>query len=508
MHDERDDPLVSGLEALRVLSAQGTIKPLLVVCANDSGRMVTRVNDGVSTADDLFDALHRAGRIDRLDVLTVFSETLDDRAGRDLAETASELVRLSRRLAGAGASVWDHRVSVSSYDSLGTAAFSGTPETRIVVIAEDRRYPSAIARPIDASDIEEFGLHVAVEIASLCGLWETMDGAALELIRATASGTGSPLVVLARSFVRTARLSHPSPAEAMQRGESLPVPDGAMRTPVPEAVTAHAVGLLHPLDLRWQPHHSTPPDSVGGSNFWRGFGVRLLSDIRRFPSRLRNRGRSEVSAAFDEMAAAWRSETPWLFASDVGAGEADPTGGPVCGHVPRPVEVFVPDVWTDLVQGILGFADYSEHARRVRQDASGDERHVLVSKRYLASVPEGASEASDDPGLVFRWLGGEAAMQQCAGWESSSADGLATVDPAWQHSEPVTGMIDSVDDCEPASDDGPAGDLDSAGEVDSTEPSDKRPFGWDDGDLLQRLTAEFDQRRRRADRLYRSAISA
>lgn len=500
LHDERDDPIVSGLEALRVLSAQGTTKPLLVACATESGLRVTRVVDGVSTADDLFDALHRAGRIGRLDIVTVFSETLDEHAGSDLAEAASELVRLSRRLAGAGASVQDHRVSVSSYDSLGTAAFNGTPDTRVVVIAEDRRYSSATARPLDASDTEEFGLHTAVEIASLCGLWETVDGAALELIRATASGTGSPLVVLARSFVRTARLSHPSPAEAMQRGESLPVPDGAMRTPVPEAVTAHAVGLLHPQELRWQPHHSAPPESVGGSSFWRGFGARLLSDLRRFPSRLRNRGRSEMSAAFDEMAAGWRSETPWLFASDVAVGDADPAGGPVCGRAPRPVEVFVPDVWADLVQGILGIADYSDHARRVRQDASGDERHVAVSKRYLASVPEGATEASDDPRSVYRWLGGEEAMQQCAGWESSSAGGPAADAPGWQQPQPVTDSIDSVNDSEPAADDGPNGGLESTVEVDCTGSSDTRPLGWDDGDLLQRLTSEFDQHKRRADR--------
>ena len=202
VHDERDDPIVSGLEALRVLSAQSTIKPLLVARMTESRLRVTRVTDGVSTADDLFDALHRAGRIDRLDILTVFSETLDDRAGRDLAETASELVRLSRRLAGTGASVWDHRVSVSSYDSLGTAAFSGTPETRVVVIAEDRRFPSAIARPIDASDIEEFGLHAAVEIASLCGLWETADGAGSranprDVLRNRVSARGSGEVVRA-----------------------------------------------------------------------------------------------------------------------------------------------------------------------------------------------------------------------------------------------------------------------------------------------------------------------
>ena len=536
LHDERDGPIVRGLKALRVLSGQGSVKPLLVACATEPGLEVTRITDGVSTVDDLFDALHRTGRIDRLDIVTVFSETLDDRAGSDLAETASELVQLSRRLAGAEASVWDHRVSISSYDSLGSAAFSGTPDTRVVVIAEDRRYPSAMARPLDTSDSEAFGPHAAAEIASLCGLWETVDGAALELIRTTASGTGSPLVVLARSFVRTARLSCPSPAKSMQRGESLPVPDGALRTPVPEAVADHAVGLLHPPDLRWQPHHSAPPDSVGGPSFWRGFGGRLLSDLRLFPSRLRNRGRSEMSAAFDEMAAGWRSESPWLFASDVAAGEADSAGGPVCGRTPRPVEVFVPNVWEDLVQGVLGVADYSEHARRVRQDASGDERHLLVSKRYLASVPEGLPRAGDDPGLVCRWLGGEEVMQQRTGWESSSADAPEASDPAPQRPEPVTDSLDSVDEREPVANGGPAGGIESADEVEFTEdlgpsvrvdpamgaassqgggtdsndellqhravgePSDPRPFGWDDGDLLQRLTAEFDRHKRRADR--------
>ena len=102
LYDERDGPILRGLEALRVLSVQGTIKPLLVACATESGLTMTRLADGVSTADDLFDALHRVGRIDRLDIVTVFSETLDDHAGSDLAEVASELVRLSRRLAGAG----------------------------------------------------------------------------------------------------------------------------------------------------------------------------------------------------------------------------------------------------------------------------------------------------------------------------------------------------------------------------------------------------------------------
>lgn len=536
LHDERDDPIVSGLEAMRVLSAQGTIKPMLVACAAESGLKVTLVVDGVSTADDLFDALHRVGRIDRLDVVTVLSETLGDHAGSDLAEAASELVRLSRRLAGAGASVWDHRVSVSSYDSLGTAAFGGTPDTRVVIIAEDRRSPSAMARPLATADLEEFGLHAAVEIASLCGLWETVDGSALEMIRPMASGTGSPLVVLARSFVRTARLMHPSPAEAVQRGESLPVPDGAMRTPVPEAVTGQAVGLLHPQDLRWRPHHSAPPDSIGGRSFWRGFGARLLSDLRRFPSRLRSRGRSEMSAAFDEMAAGWRSETPWLFSSDAAAGEADSARGPVCGRDPRPVEVFVPDIWTDLVQSTLGVADYSEHARRVRQDASGDERHLLVAKRYLASVPEGTTAAGDDPGSVYRWLSGEEARQPRTRSASSSAGAPETSDPPTARPEPVTHSLDSVDEREPVANGGPATGIESAGEVESTEalgpsvhvdpamgaassqgrdtdsndeplqhrtvvePSDPRPFGWDDGDLLQRLTAEFDQHRRRADR--------
>ena len=499
LHDERDGPIVAGLEVLRVLSAQGSLRPLLLACLTESGLEVSRVADGTTSAEDLFDALHRIGRIDRLDIVTVFSETLDEAVGGDLAETAADLARRSRHLAAEDTYVLDHRVSVSSYDSMGTAAFGGTPDARLVVIAEDRRYPSAMARPLDASDLETFGPHTAVEIASICGLWETMDGSALELIRATASGTGSQLVILARSFVRTARLMVPSPAEAMRRGESLPVPAGALRSPVPEAVTERAAELLHPEALRYRPDNRAPPDTVQGSRFWSGFFVRLRSDIRRFPSRLRDRGRSEVAAALDELAAVWHSETALLFASDAASSETDVADGPVRDRVLRPVEVFVPDVWNDLVQDILGVADYSEHARRIRQDASGDERHLLVSKRCLVSTPEEHLEDGDDPWSVYCKLGGVGAMQSQAGRYSLSTLG------------PDADEGDSTQDFEPPASADPAGDAASlqgdhgiSSDVPRSrviaEPSEHTAVRSGDGDLLRRLTVEFEKHKRRAVR--------
>ena len=444
--DTHDDAITSGLASLRTLSAQSLVKPFLVACVSDEGIGVNRVADGVETGEDLFDTLHRSGRIDRLDIVSVFSDSLSESDGQRLSRNASRLVRDCRRLAGENATVWDHRLSVGAYDSLGSAGFGDAPDTRMIVIPEDRRHPYALAQPLDESGSEEFAVHVAVEVASLCGLWEATDGAALESVRSAASGTGVPLVVLVRSFVRVARLTLPSPAEAVQHGESLPVAAGAMRTPVPEAAIEAAGRLLHPQQLAWSSHGTASADASAEPGFWRGLISRLLSDLRRFPSRLRSRGRSEVSAALDEMADVLRAATPWLLEPAETADGAEPGEDPVCDRETRPVEVFIPHVWDDLVQGTLGIADYSVHARMIREAASGDERHVLVDKQSLASTPEESEDAGD--------------LQALCSW-------LTDGSPARQD-----------DDTE-----------ERAGQPEIGE-----------GDLLQRLTTEFTEHRNKAAR--------
>ncbi len=428
--DHRDSIIVSGLAQLIALSAQNVIKPFLMLKTTDNGAdvnpdanpLVTLVADGETWDEKFFDALVKSGKIDRIDIVTVFSHKLSEPDGERLVRAASDLVHNCLRLAPANAMVFDHRLSVSAYDSLGTTGFGGTPYSRLILIPEDRRRPLAMAKPIFDSEPQEFDLHVAVETASLCGLWEAADGSALESLKPAASGGGVPLVVLARSFVRLARLSLPSPEEVLQRDEMLPVAVGAMRSPVPETMTEKAAQLLHPSELKCRSHDSVLADTSEEPSLWNGIRRRILSDLRKLPSRLRRRGRSEVSAAAGEAAEVLLSMTPRLLDPAETFDGSDSIEDLIPEREFQPVEVLEPQVWDDLLQDILGVADYSEHARKIREGASGDGRHLLVSKQHLAPLPictgtanspepqavpdqlTEPSESEDGLGTLYRWL--------------------------------------------------------------------------------------------------------
>jgi len=525
--DHQDSIIVSGLAQLIALSAQQVIKPFLVLSATDdiidtndvigtntddvigTNPVITLIADGNKWDEKIFNALGKSGRIDRIDVVTVFSHKLSDPDGKRLALAASNLVHNCRRLSPANAMVFDHRLSVSSYDSLGTACFNGTPDSRLILIPEDRRHPFAMAKPIYDSNPQEFDLHVAAELASICGLWEAADGSALESLKPAASGTGVPLVVLARSFVRLVRLSLPSPEEVLQREEMLPVAVGAMRSPVPESMTEKAARLLHPSKLKSQPPEPGTADPSAEPGFWRGLRRHILSDLRKLPSRLRSRGRSEISAATDEMAEVLLSKTSWGL---------DPTEAPDGNDkmedlIPfrelQPVEVLEPQVWDGLVQDILGVADYSNHAKRTREESSGDERHLLVSKQHLAPLfepdlagktdnPEqlaaldeltALAEPEDGLETLYRWLSSDLTPRSVdhAEYPEPEADDSESVDPVSDDPVSEGGAVAGEDNgfyarIRPQSAEGPASEVplsqDSvpdSQESDSQEPDSQEP---------------------------------
>ena len=414
VHHATDHTIVSGLETMRVLSGDGYIKPMLVASASGSGIDGRFLLDGESLDHDLLDALHRAGTIHRLDIVSVFSNDLLDEANLgELAASAADLVQICRRLAPQNTAVRDHHIAFPEYGSLPQVGFGGASDTRIIVVPEDRRFPSAMARPLDRSDPEAFNLHIAVEMASLCGLWETMDDNPLERIRSAFSGTDVPLVVLARSLVRLAQLSCPSPTSIIQQGRNLQVPAGARRTPVPAEMAVTAASLLFPEEFRLPPLDGPADADSAGSTFWRGMGRRLIRDLRRFPQRLRDTASHGVSTALDEMASALRSETPWLVKLWDGQDTSEPRYREVCDHFPGPIEVSTPEIWDRLVRSTLGVADQAECADQIRRAASGDDKQVLASKRCLVSAPEMLEEIED----VYRSLAGCA--EQSAGTHSN-----------------------------------------------------------------------------------------
>ena len=475
-HHADDSAVTAGIDALCMLSAQGSLRPALVARAGGAEMTVEYLIDGDRLASGDLDALHRSGRIDRLDVVTVFSDTLDRPAGLELVAAAADLVQRCRGVAASSARVLDHRVSVCSYGSLGTAGFGGTPDTRIVVIGEDRLFPSAMARPLHSAETVSFGQHVAVELASLCGLWEASDDTPLARIRFIASGTDVPLVTLARSVVRSALLTLPPFAEAIQQGDTLPVPAGARRTPTPDEMTRMAAERLYPEELRFEHYEAAAPSDATEPGFARKLGSRLWRDLRLFPRRLRGASIGEVSSAFDEMEQRLRAPTPGLSGEPGVAVALEPRRLEDCRRGTRPAEVYKPEVWNDLVRAALGVADGAEQARRIRLEASGGSGDVLASKQNLAADARGSNEIE----AVYRSLRGRA-----------DDDGLL----------PRSAPVDSPPSG-PAEDGvAPGGKLESNVSVAEETETAKPPAdpSANDSDLLQRLTAEFERERHRAD---------
>ena len=229
-----------------------------------------------------------------------------------------------------------------------------------------------------------------------------------------------------------------------------------------------------------------------------------------------------MSSAFGEMVHRLRDPTPRLDSEPGVAVEADPWLPKNCRRATRPVEVYRPEAWNDLIRATLGVADGAEEARRIRLEVSGGSEDVLTSKQNLANDVGD----SNDIKAVYRSLHdsdlaalrGETPIAGSGRHVGGGVTGDAPVTP-----RNVTSGIESADDdeAEPDVDASPPGSArvdappsgaagDGTAQRDESEPdmsaaketdNDKPPAGLADGDsdLLQRLTAEFQWERQRAD---------
>lgn len=474
-----DDAVAAGSEALRELSSQGMLRPVLVVCVNGVELTTDFVIDGGSFATDVFDALARSGRIDRVDIVSGFSEAVDGSAAIELADAATLLVERSRRLAPPGTTVWDHRVSLCSHDSYCTTVFEGTVDTRIVIIGEDRRFPSALAKPLLRDDAGAFGLHVAVELASLCGLWSAGGDTPLAQVEFSASGIDTPLVVLARSMVRSVRLLLPSVVEEIRERDRLPLPVGVQRSPIPAEVICRAGEDLYPEELRFRQPETEQPSDADGPRHLRQLGMRLKRDFQMFPRRLRSAVRGEISSVVDEMEHRLLSPT-WLTSE--AADEPESQRPSECTRGIQPSGRYRPKTWNNLIRATLGVADGSTDTRRAAIGESPAGIGVVTTKKYLAAD---VAECNEIEAVYFLLRDGSGVAQQT----EDSLMAAASPDDS----------PDNGTDCNSETNDEIYDDAVKVNGVTDSHARDEVVPGVG-GDLLQRLTAEFERERQRAVR--------
>ena len=200
------------------------------------------------------DSLHGAGELGRVDVVSVATAALAEQEQAELAQAGEMLRQDLRRTAPPETSVTLHRVWLPDYgdDHIAPSPVfvNAAADAAYVVLPTDRPFGRAMAMPLSFTDgLHAFGWHVAVEVASLAGLWSTMKGAPVELVDHAASGVGTPLVRLVRSIGRAARIGAPSPERVLEGSGALPLVPGYLPAPDPAHLVRVAPHAIYPAEF-------------------------------------------------------------------------------------------------------------------------------------------------------------------------------------------------------------------------------------------------------------------
>ena len=156
---------------------------------------------------------------------------------------------------GASTEVAEVRVQAISNDvpQVSVEAFSGLALANIVLIPHDRRSDTAAARLIESNQTERFAAHIAVEVCSLLGAWTSMKESFLDSWTYRPPGGGGPSVIFLRSTVRSL-VCPPLPLDRIVGNRRLPMPQGYLPSPNPEATVRAVADAVFPDELRFQPH--------------------------------------------------------------------------------------------------------------------------------------------------------------------------------------------------------------------------------------------------------------
>lgn len=216
----------------------------------------TRIlHDGTWSEARLLFTLHGAGDLERVDIVSSCTAALGDGGQSELAE-ADRLIRLDiQRISAPQTDVLLHRVWLPDYGDEGLAPsasyVNAAADHAFVVLPTDRQHDRACAMPVSCGDPGgTAGWHAAAEIASLAGLWSTMNGAPLETTTAAHGGLGEPLVRLTRSMARAVRVRTPSPEQSLEGAGMLPLSPGFLPAPDPDRIVADAASQLVPGQFR------------------------------------------------------------------------------------------------------------------------------------------------------------------------------------------------------------------------------------------------------------------
>ena len=402
--------------------------------AFDRGRSTRLLRRGEWSDAGLMHTLHGLGELQRIDVVSFCTAALAETDQRDLVSADARLHAEVLRIAAEHTSVQLHRVWLPDYGddrmTVPPSIAGAGADAVYVVLPVDRQFGRAAAMPVSSSSADAtHAWHVAVEIASLAGLWSTMSGCPLEFADSAHSGTGLPLVRLVRSMCRAARIRSPSPDQTLERHRVLPLPPGFVPTAEPDRAVGMAARLAYPAVFRIPASRdgeaAESGDADGAESDLGAIDRTVL--IPQYPAAvtrrlageavhdalIRHRDMAQSALELDSYARRTAEVAPWttplidddgeIIDNDEAIAEARRELAEWCA--PVSIDAVPSRGWDELLACTLGMADAAQQADHIRE-AVGGARFVVIEPASLAPASDdlasavhalGASSESDDP---------------------------------------------------------------------------------------------------------------
>ena len=432
LHHAGDTAVALALDVWTELSGASQLSPFMCIehrplaqddpAPLDLGRSARLLAGGAWTPVGLMYTLHGLGELNRVDIMTVCTASLDETQQSELAQADVMLRHDLRRVMPEATPVSSHRVWMPGHGDAVLAPDAGfvssEANSALVVLPADRQFERAAAMPVsDTGPNDVYGWHVAVEVASLGGLWSTMDGAPLEFVETAASGVGRPLVRLVRSMCRAARIHTPSPEQSLDGTGLLPLTPGLLPAPDSAFMVRAAAPHIYPSTFRvltgaqddiGDGTRTAGADDAVSHSMLRGL-IPLTEEVqvRRLAAETigsvleRDDDAAQAASHLDDYIADTVAIASWTepLARDVSADAGDLSDAAAAARTlldstraPVSIEAVPVQGWEELLDGVFGMADAS-HATEGIRAAATSARYVVVDPHALAPDAEGLAAA-------------------------------------------------------------------------------------------------------------------
>ena len=415
-----DDPVIeNGLGVIQELSEHGEVANFIVQTVGPSSSIVSMLENGKRRNVQLFEELARYENFSRFDLVAICSSRLSDESQVQLVNSVSDSkLELDVLAAGTKAEIKDNRIYFPQYQELGAPEkfLTENASARLVVLPTDKASDLATAAPLyfqdpKTNDETKYHWHVATEVLSICGLWKSQVGSALEEILQPPTGASSQPFQLVRSFARTAQTSLEEIGSDKDSffSENLTIPPSKIPAPNPFFVARHAAEIIHHKNFRLQPPESMETGkSVGEVDLIKQVMKRIWKDFLLLPSTILYGIQSQLDSATAETAQQIIGGDSWV---QVALEDAKATNEDLSDEkIQQAIDLLESQSekltnvsmygseWKQVLEYSLGIVDGAEQVAELRQSA-GNDRWVTVEVGALAP------DFSDDLSAMAENLG-------------------------------------------------------------------------------------------------------